>query len=67
MFSPFEIQTMKTLIEKARLTKGRTGKNPMVGAAVIQDNVIVGEGIHLSEGSDHAEIIALTNAVENAK
>jgi diaminohydroxyphosphoribosylaminopyrimidine deaminase / 5-amino-6-(5-phosphoribosylamino)uracil reductase len=66
MFSQFEIQTMKMLIEKARLSKGLTGHNPMVGAAIIKNDVIISEGIHLKEGGDHAEVIAIANAGDDA-
>ena len=41
--------------------------NPMVGAVLVHDNKIVGEGFHAYEGVRHAEIIALEAAGEAAR
>lgn len=42
--------------------RGNTSPNPMVGAVVVKDGRIVGEGYHRKAGEPHAEIIALNNA-----
>ena len=41
---------------------GRVQPNPMVGAVVLNDGAIVGEGFHEQFGERHAERIALDNA-----
>ena len=41
---------------------GQTAPNPMVGAVVVRDGAIVGEGWHERFGGAHAEVNALTNA-----
>ncbi len=52
------------LAEKGR---GRTRPNPMVGAILVKDDSIIGKGYHKKAGTNHAEIIALNEAGENAK
>ena len=39
----------------------------MVGAVVVRDGVIVGEGYHARYGADHAEVVALKAAGERAR
>jgi len=46
---------------------GQTAPNPMVGAVVVRDGQIVGEGHHAKFGDEHAEIAALRQAGENAR
>jgi diaminohydroxyphosphoribosylaminopyrimidine deaminase/5-amino-6-(5-phosphoribosylamino)uracil reductase len=41
---------------------GRTAPNPMVGAVVVRDGMVVGEGWHAEYGGPHAEIAALRAA-----
>ena len=46
-----------------RLAKrGRTSPNPMVGAVVVKDGAMVGEGYHPRAGEPHAEVFALQAA-----
>jgi diaminohydroxyphosphoribosylaminopyrimidine deaminase/5-amino-6-(5-phosphoribosylamino)uracil reductase len=52
------------LAEKGR---GFTSPNPMVGAVVVSDNRIVGQGYHQFAGGPHAEINALAQAAERAR
>jgi diaminohydroxyphosphoribosylaminopyrimidine deaminase/5-amino-6-(5-phosphoribosylamino)uracil reductase len=47
--------------------RGRTAPNPHVGAVVVADGVIVGEGFHVRAGTAHAEIVALAEAGERAR
>jgi diaminohydroxyphosphoribosylaminopyrimidine deaminase/5-amino-6-(5-phosphoribosylamino)uracil reductase len=47
--------------------KGRTSPNPMVGALVVKDNKIVGQGYHKKAGGPHAEVFALDEANDKAK
>ncbi|MCX6346049.1 MAG: bifunctional diaminohydroxyphosphoribosylaminopyrimidine deaminase/5-amino-6-(5-phosphoribosylamino)uracil reductase RibD [Armatimonadetes bacterium] len=46
---------------------GRTSPNPMVGAVVVKNGVVVGEGYHPKAGEPHAEILALRDAGTEAK
>lgn len=46
----------------ARATVGLASPNPQVGCVVVRDGVVVGEGSHVYEGRDHAEIVALRRA-----
>ena len=48
-----------TLASRAR---GRTSPNPMVGAVIVREGEIVGEGYHQKTGEAHAEIHALNQA-----
>ncbi len=50
------IELALKLAEKAR---GKTSPNPMVGAVVVKNNRIVGQGYHRKAGTAHAERIAL--------
>jgi diaminohydroxyphosphoribosylaminopyrimidine deaminase/5-amino-6-(5-phosphoribosylamino)uracil reductase len=46
---------------------GQTAPNPMVGAVVVRDRVVVGEGFHARYGEPHAEVVALAAAGERAR
>src|SRR5207244_1654130 len=45
---------------------GLTSPNPLVGAVVVRDSVVVGEGFHAGPGRPHAEIEALRAAGDRA-
>lgn len=53
---------MRRALALARLGWGQTAPNPMVGAVVVSDGQVVGEGFHAHYGAAHAEIIALKRA-----
>ena len=47
--------------------EGQVKPNPLVGAVVVKDGIIVGKGFHRYEGVKHAEVLALEEAGELAK
>jgi diaminohydroxyphosphoribosylaminopyrimidine deaminase/5-amino-6-(5-phosphoribosylamino)uracil reductase len=47
--------------------KGKTGTNPVVGAVIVKNGKVIGEGFHRYFGGDHAEIEALKNVTESVK
>ncbi|OPX84202.1 MAG: Riboflavin biosynthesis protein RibD [Pelotomaculum sp. PtaB.Bin104] len=57
---------MKIALELAARARGRTSPNPMVGAVVVKDGRIVGQGYHLRAGTPHAEVLALEEAGRDA-
>jgi diaminohydroxyphosphoribosylaminopyrimidine deaminase/5-amino-6-(5-phosphoribosylamino)uracil reductase len=58
---------MKLAIKLAKKGIGTTHPNPRVGAVVVKDGVVVGEGWHKRAGEAHAEVIALENAGDQAR
>ena len=53
---------MQKAIDLARNGLGRTAPNPPVGAVLVRNNQVVGEGFHPAAGQPHAEIFALRDA-----
>ena len=53
-------------LELAERGRGTTRPNPVVGAVVVADGQVVGEGWHERKGGPHAEVIALEAAGERA-
>jgi len=60
-------QYMKQALALAKKGIGYTSPNPMVGAVVVKDDKIVGQGYHHAYGEAHAEVNALNNAGDQAK
>ncbi len=58
---------MSKAIKLAQKGIGKTNPNPPVGAIIVKNNKIIGQGFHSKAGQDHAEITALKQAGENAK
>jgi diaminohydroxyphosphoribosylaminopyrimidine deaminase/5-amino-6-(5-phosphoribosylamino)uracil reductase len=54
-------------LELAERGRGTTHPNPIVGAVVVRDGEVVGEGWHVRPGEAHAEIVALAAAGEAAR
>lgn len=60
--SATEQRYMRRALDLARRGEGRTRPNPAVGALVVDDGLVVGEGFHPRAGEPHAEIFALRAA-----
>ncbi|MDZ8240753.1 MAG: bifunctional diaminohydroxyphosphoribosylaminopyrimidine deaminase/5-amino-6-(5-phosphoribosylamino)uracil reductase RibD [Nostoc sp. ChiQUE01a] len=58
----FDSRMMLRCLELARRALGRTSPNPLVGAVIVKDGEIVGEGFHPRAGEPHAEVFALKAA-----
>ena len=58
---------MRRALELARLGWGQTAPNPMVGAVIVREDRVVGEGFHARYGEAHAEPAALAAAGERAR
>jgi diaminohydroxyphosphoribosylaminopyrimidine deaminase/5-amino-6-(5-phosphoribosylamino)uracil reductase len=54
---------MKLALRLARRGLGKTSPNPMVGAVIVKNSKIIGQGYHQRFGGPHAEV----NAIKNAK
>jgi len=58
---------MREALELARKGRALASPNPMVGAVLVRDGVVVGRGFHTYAGLRHAEAIALAEAGERAR
>lgn len=58
---------IKRCIDIARLGAGRVSPNPMVGAVLVYEDRIIGEGYHKEYGQAHAEVNALAAVKEHDK
>jgi diaminohydroxyphosphoribosylaminopyrimidine deaminase / 5-amino-6-(5-phosphoribosylamino)uracil reductase len=59
--------TLARSLELAERGRGTTHPNPVVGAVVVSEGEVVGEGWHERTGGPHAEIVALEAAGERAR
>lgn len=59
------MEYMKRAIELAKKGAGYVSPNPMVGAVIVKNNKIIGEGWHMKYGEAHAEINAFGNCTES--
>ena len=55
-------ERMKRALRLARKARGKTSPNPIVGALVVKNGRIVGEGYHVFDRIHHAEVEALNRA-----
>ncbi|NJL37420.1 MAG: bifunctional diaminohydroxyphosphoribosylaminopyrimidine deaminase/5-amino-6-(5-phosphoribosylamino)uracil reductase RibD [Leptolyngbyaceae cyanobacterium SM1_4_3] len=67
MDSTFDRAMMQRCLDLARQASGQTAPNPMVGAVVVKNSQIVGEGFHPGAGQPHAEVFALRAAAGQAQ
>jgi len=52
---------MRRCFDLARLGEGRVSPNPMVGAVLVHQQRIIGEGYHRQYGEAHAEVKAVSS------
>ena len=52
---------MRRCIDLALKAQGFTYPNPMVGAVIVHNDKIIGEGFHLKAGEPHAEVVAINS------
>lgn len=65
---PLEAEKFMSLAVKlARRRLGRTTPNPEVGAVLVKDGRVVGQGYHRAAGEPHAEVEAIRAAGADAK
>ena len=58
---------MSHALRLARRALGRTSPNPAVGAVLVKNGTVVGEGYHRAAGEPHAEVEAIRSAGSDAK
>lgn len=58
---------MQRALDLAKRAKGRTSPNPLVGAVIVKNGKVIGEGYHQKAGTAHAEVHARNAAGENAR
>jgi diaminohydroxyphosphoribosylaminopyrimidine deaminase/5-amino-6-(5-phosphoribosylamino)uracil reductase len=58
---------MELALSLARLAQGQVSPNPAVGAVVVKNDAILGQGYTQPPGGDHAEIVALKQAGREAR
>ena len=56
---------MQRCLQLARCGAGSTSPNPMVGAVIVCDGRIIGEGYHIRAGEPHAEVNAVNSVSVN--
>ncbi|HMI22127.1 MAG TPA: bifunctional diaminohydroxyphosphoribosylaminopyrimidine deaminase/5-amino-6-(5-phosphoribosylamino)uracil reductase RibD [Gaiellaceae bacterium] len=59
--------SLERALELAERGRGTTHPNPVVGAVVVRDGDVVGEGWHERRGAPHAEVVALAAAGDRAR
>jgi diaminohydroxyphosphoribosylaminopyrimidine deaminase/5-amino-6-(5-phosphoribosylamino)uracil reductase len=62
-----EQEAMRRALDLAWRGWGRVHPNPLVGAVILKDGAIVGEGWHAEFGGPHAEAAALAQAGDQAR
>lgn len=62
-----DFKFLRKAIALAEGGRGRVSPNPLVGAVVVRDGEIIGEGFHAALGGLHAERAALADAAERGE
>ncbi len=58
---------MEQALSLAKLALGQVSPNPAVGAVVVKNDIVVGQGYTQPPGSWHAEVVALKQAGKEAQ
>jgi diaminohydroxyphosphoribosylaminopyrimidine deaminase/5-amino-6-(5-phosphoribosylamino)uracil reductase len=58
---------LRVAFELAEIGEGEVSPNPLVGAVVVRDGLLVGRGYHRRFGGPHAEVFALDEAADRAR
>ena len=58
---------MLRCLQLAKLGEGNVAPNPMVGAVLVHQNIIIGEGYHQKYGEAHAEVNCIDSVSETNK
>lgn len=62
-----DLRYMRRALELAARGRGFTSPNPMVGAVIVHDGRIIGEGYHRRCGEGHAEVNAVASVVDRSQ
>jgi diaminohydroxyphosphoribosylaminopyrimidine deaminase / 5-amino-6-(5-phosphoribosylamino)uracil reductase len=57
-----DVSVMERALSLARSSRPFAGVNPPVGAVLVRDGIVIGEGFHKGPGTPHAEAAALADA-----
>ena len=58
---------MRRALQLAAMGQGQVSPNPMVGAVIVCDGKIIGEGYHRQWGGPHAEVNAVASVADKTK
>lgn len=58
---------MRRALTLAARGRGRTSPNPMVGAVIVKNGRVIGEGYHQKAGLAHAEVVAISRAIKTGE
>jgi diaminohydroxyphosphoribosylaminopyrimidine deaminase/5-amino-6-(5-phosphoribosylamino)uracil reductase len=62
-----DIKFIRRCVELASKAEGMTYPNPVVGAVIVYEGKIIGEGYHLKAGGPHAEVLAIDSVKDRQK
>lgn len=62
-----DVQYMRRALDLAELGSSTVSPNPLVGAVLVKNGKIIGEGHHQVRGEGHAEVNAIKNASEDVE
>ena len=57
-----DLRYMQMALDMAKLGRGYTNPNPMVGAVIVKDGQVIAKGYHHCCGQGHAEVEAFKDA-----
>lgn len=57
---------MRRCLDLAVMAEGMTRPNPLVGAVVVHNGEIIGEGYHIRAGGPHAEVLAISSVADKS-